>query len=95
MKKIVPPALAFLSLALCSPMAAKFVSRAVDYEQGGVKFEGFLVYDDARTAMNKLPGVLVVPEWWGVNDYVKSARRPSWPRSVTSPSSSTCTARAW
>jgi dienelactone hydrolase len=36
-----------------------------------VKLQGFLVYDDARTAMGKLPGVLVVPEWWGVNDYVK------------------------
>jgi len=52
-------------------MAAKFVSKPVDYRQGGVLLEGFLVYDDARTAVRKLPGVLVVPEWWGVNDYVK------------------------
>ncbi len=63
--------LAFLALAVSSPMKAKFVSKAVDYEQGGVQLEGYLVYDDARTAVAKLPGVLVVPEWWGVNDYVK------------------------
>jgi dienelactone hydrolase len=64
-------ALAFLSLALCSPMTAKIVSRAVDYEQAGVQLQGYLAYDDARTAVDRLPGVLVVPEWWGVNDYVK------------------------
>jgi dienelactone hydrolase len=52
-------------------MAAKIVSQAVDYEQGGAQLEGFLVFDDARAAGTRLPGVLVVPEWWGVNDYVK------------------------
>jgi dienelactone hydrolase len=70
MKKLTPPLLAFLALAVCSTMSAKFISKRVDYEQGGVQLEGFLVYDDARTAMDKLPGVLVVPEWWGINDYV-------------------------
>jgi dienelactone hydrolase len=72
MKKSTWPTLAFLALALSSPMSAKFVARNVDYQQGGVQLQGYLVYDDARTAMTKLPGVLVVPEWWGVNDYVKS-----------------------
>jgi len=52
-------------------MAAKIVSKAVDYEQGGARLEGYLVYDEARTALGKLPGVLVVPEWWGLNDYTK------------------------
>jgi dienelactone hydrolase len=71
MKKSTGPTLAFLALALCSPMSAKFVTRAIDYQQGGVPLQGYLAYDDARTAVGKLPGVLVVPEWWGVNDYVK------------------------
>jgi dienelactone hydrolase len=66
------PTLAFLALAVCSPLAAKFVSKAVDYEQGGVQLQGYLVYDDARTAVEKLPGILVIPEWWGLNDYAKS-----------------------
>ncbi len=71
MNKSALTGLAFLAMAVASPMKAKFVSKAVDYEQGGVQLEGYLVYDDARTAVEKLPGVLVVPEWWGVNDYVK------------------------
>src|SRR4051812_47055189 len=52
---------------------AKIVTRAVPYEQGGVKLEGYLAYDDTKTsATNKAPGVLVLPEWWGVTEYPKS-----------------------
>jgi dienelactone hydrolase len=37
-----------------------------------VKLEGFLVYDDTKaTATTKQPGVLVIPEWWGLTDYPK------------------------
>lgn len=58
-------------MALASPLAAKIVSRPVDYRDGSVRLEGWLAFDDARTAGERLPGVLVVPEWWGINDYVK------------------------
>lgn len=49
------------------------VSKPVAYEHDGVKCVGYLAYDDASTA--KRPGVLVVPEWWGLNDYTKSRAR--------------------
>jgi dienelactone hydrolase len=45
------------------------VTKAVGYEQAGVKLEGWLAYDDSTTG--KRPGVLVVPEWWGLNDFAK------------------------
>lgn len=48
---------------------AGVVTKAVDYEYGGVKLKGFLAYDDAQKG--KRPGVLVVHEWWGLNDYAK------------------------
>lgn len=37
------------------------------YEVNGQSFTGYLAYDDAVT--EKRPGVLVVHEWWGLNDY--------------------------
>jgi dienelactone hydrolase len=61
----------FASLLLAMPAQAKIVTRAVSYEQGGVKLEGYLAYDDAQTAAGKVPGVLVIPEWWGLNEYPK------------------------
>ncbi len=65
------PALTLLA-ATALPLQARIVTQAVDYDHDGVKLEGYLAYDDAKTAHVKVPGVLIVPEWWGVNDYVKS-----------------------
>jgi dienelactone hydrolase len=48
---------------------AKIVTKTVPYDQGGAHLIGYLAYDDAQTG--KLPGVLVEPEWWGLNDFVK------------------------
>jgi dienelactone hydrolase len=61
-----------LSLLACSVCAqAKIVTKTVPYDQGGVHFIGYLAYDDAQTEGQKSPGVLVFPEWWGLDDFVK------------------------
>jgi dienelactone hydrolase len=60
---------AALALAAISSTRASIVTRDVDYEVGGVKFRGFLAYDDALAKAGKLPGVVVVHEWWGLSDY--------------------------
>ena len=52
-------------------VAAAVVTKPVAYEQGGANLEGYLAYDDALATAGSLPGVLVVHEWWGLNDYVK------------------------
>jgi dienelactone hydrolase len=44
-------------------------SKTIDYKVGQQNFRGYLAWDDAQTG--KRPGVLVVHEWWGLNDYAR------------------------
>jgi dienelactone hydrolase len=61
-----------LAMALSIASAnASVVTRDVDYEHNGVKLRGYLAYDDSKVKDGKIPGVLIVHEWWGLNDYVK------------------------
>lgn len=41
----------------------------VEYQAGDVLLKGFLAYDDSHE--EKRPGVLVVHEWWGHNEYAR------------------------
>jgi len=41
----------------------------VEYKQGDTMLEGYLAYDDAIKGAR--PGILVVHEWWGLNDYAR------------------------
>jgi dienelactone hydrolase len=42
----------------------------VSYPFNGQISKGFIAYDENRKG--KLPVVVIIPEWWGVGDYVKS-----------------------
>jgi dienelactone hydrolase len=44
-------------------------TQTVSYRQGGEELRGYLAYD--RTIAGTRSAVLVVHEWWGLNDYVK------------------------
>jgi dienelactone hydrolase len=63
--------LTLLILASGMTVHGKLVTKTVSYEQNGTKLEGYLAYDDSITDKGKVPGILVFPEWWGLNDYVK------------------------
>ena len=64
--------LAGLALGAAVALNAKIVTKPVAYEHAGTKLEGYLAYDDAKTSPDKKsPGVLVVPEWWGLTGYAK------------------------
>jgi len=66
--------IAILLLLLCTiPAQAEVITEAVEYQHGGVKCIGYLAYDDAITGQR--PGVLVIHEWWGLNDYAKRRTR--------------------
>ena len=45
---------------------AKMVHKPVEWTEGGTKFHSVLVYDDA--VATKRPGLVMVPNWYGVND---------------------------
>ena len=49
---------------------AKLFRKAVTYQHEGEKLEGYLAYNDSFKG--KRPAVLVVHEWWGLNDYARS-----------------------
>jgi len=63
--------LGMLILTSALTVHGKLVTKTVSYEQDGTKLEGYLAYDDSITEKGKVPGILVFPEWWGLNDYVK------------------------
>ena len=51
----------------------RILGEAVDYSAQGVAMKGYLAYDESITG--KRPGVLVVHEWWGLNDYARKRAR--------------------
>lgn len=66
--------LALLALLLATPSAEAAVkTREVSYKGDGLTMKGFLAWDDA--VKGKRPGVLVVHEWWGHNDYARKRAR--------------------
>ncbi len=52
---------------------AKVVGKTVEYTVQGVMMKGYLAYDN--NVKEKRPGILVVHEWWGLNDYVRKRAR--------------------
>lgn len=55
------------------PLAAAVQTKTVAYSDGDVALQGYLAWDDALSG--KRPGVIVVHEWWGLNDYARSRAR--------------------
>jgi dienelactone hydrolase len=67
MLKLIVVAAALVCCAASAEAAVK--TKVIEYKQGDTVLEGYLAWDDAKTA--KRPGVLVVHEWTGLGPYVK------------------------
>src|ERR1041385_5153807 len=66
-------AIAFSALwlmVLGSSAWAEVKTKEIEYKQGETPLKGFLAYDDA--AKGKRPAVLVVHEWWGMNEHARN-----------------------
>lgn len=70
MKKILLLGLCLFGVASAQ---AGVVTEEVSYQGDGITMKGYVAYDDS--IKGKRPGVLVVHEWWGHNDYARKRAR--------------------
>jgi dienelactone hydrolase len=45
------------------------VTKEISYSSDGTTMKGFLAYDSSKAG--KMPGIIVVHEWWGLNQYAR------------------------
>jgi len=64
---------AVLLLAGAALAETRIEGKTVEYSAQGVVMKGYLAY--AENIKEKRPGVLVVHEWWGLNDYARKRAR--------------------
>lgn len=57
-------------LSLSGSLSAKIITAPVEYKDGDTVLEGFVAYDDS--IQGNRPGVLVIHDWTGLQDYTKS-----------------------
>src|SRR5262249_13951212 len=64
---------ALCALAMVGSANAAIKEVPVTYSDGETTMKGFVVYDDASTA--KRPGIVMVPEWWGITKHIHDQAR--------------------
>lgn len=62
-----------LSMLFAVPAMAEIKGTEVSYSEGGTTFKGYIATDTNKKG--KRPGILVVHEWWGHNDYARKRAR--------------------
>jgi len=63
----------WLSYLVAVQAVAEVQTRTIPYQHGNTELQGYLAWDDRFEG--KRPGVLVVHEWWGLNEYARSRVR--------------------
>jgi dienelactone hydrolase len=66
--------LCFIGLMFAASAAhAALQGKEVSYNANGTILKGYIAYDDA--VKGKRPGILVIHEWWGHNEYARKRAR--------------------
>jgi dienelactone hydrolase len=66
-------AIAIVAFFVAGSSIAKIKGEEIQYSADGVTMKGYLAYDAAL--MGKRPGIIVVHEWWGHNEYARKRAR--------------------
>lgn len=61
------------SIIKSTSLPLKIKEETVSYSVNGVTYKGFIAYDE--NIKGKRPAILIVPEWWGLNDYPRMRAR--------------------
>ena len=64
---------ALCAIAMVASANAAIREEPVSYTDGEATMKGFVVYDDAIEG--KRPGIVMVPEWWGITKHVQNEAR--------------------
>lgn len=63
----------FILFAVAGSVHAKIITKEIKYQQDDTELTGYIAYDNSMKG--KRPGILVVHEWWGHNDYARKRAR--------------------
>jgi dienelactone hydrolase len=61
------------SIIKSASLPSKIKEETISYSVNGETYKGFIAYDD--NIKGKRPAILIVPEWWGLNDYPRMRAR--------------------
>lgn len=73
MKKTINLFSLFLVMLLPLSVQAEIVTKEIEYTDGAINMKGYIAYDNS--IKKQRPGVIVVHEWWGHNDYAQKRAR--------------------
>ncbi len=68
-----PRLLALGLIVMTATVQADIRTDTLSYDIGGTEHRGYIAYDDSLAGPR--PGVLVIHEWWGLNDYARKRAR--------------------
>lgn len=64
------------AIMVTNAAVAALQTMVVEYKHGDTVLEGYFAWDDAVATESKpAPAVLVIPEWWGNNEYARGRAR--------------------
>ena len=64
---------ALFAIAMITSAKAAIKEESVTYSDGQTTMKGFVLYDDAT--QTKRPGIVMVPEWWGITKHIHDEAR--------------------